>query len=141
MTSYDQDFFQWTQETACAIEEGRFNEIDRAALADEVESLGKRDRREVGSSLTAILPHMLKTKYQPEMRSASWGSTLQTQRRELADVLDDSPSLRSQVAGLLPKAYRNARADAAVETERRVCTFPETCEWTVDEVLEGDTAR
>ncbi len=138
MTAYDQDFFEWTRETACAIKEGRFDEIDRAALADEVESLGKRDRREVGSRLAVILLHMLKTKYQPEMRSASWRSTLQTQRRELADVLDDSPSLRSQVALLLPKAYRNARSDAVDETGRPLCTFPEKCEWTVEEVLEGE---
>jgi hypothetical protein len=36
MTTYDKDFFQWTQETARAIEAGRFDEIDLAALADEV---------------------------------------------------------------------------------------------------------
>jgi hypothetical protein len=134
-STYDQDFFQWTQETARAIEEGRFDEIDRAALADEVESLGKRDRREVGSRLAVILMHMLKMEYQPEMESASWRSTIKTQRRELADVFADSPSLRIQMTVLLPKAYRNARSDAADETGLPIATFPACCRWTVEEVL------
>jgi hypothetical protein len=135
MTSYDKDFFQWTQETARAIEAGRFDEIDRTALADEVESLGKRDRREVGSRLSVILLHMLKLKYQSEMESASWRNTVRTQRRELAKVLADSPSLRPQVVTLLPEAYQDARSDAANETGIDIGTFPATCAWTVADVL------
>jgi len=137
MTAYDQDFFQWTQETARAIQEGRFSEIDRAALADEVESLGKRDRREVGSRMAVILMHMLKAKYQPEKESNSWRATLLTQRRDLAKVLADSPSLRPQTAVLLAEAYQDARIDAAAETGLAIETFPEASEWTVEQVLAG----
>ena len=126
---------QTQQETARAIEAGRFDEIDRTALADEVESLGKRDRREVGSRLAVIVMHMLKLKYQSDKESGSWHSTMTTQRRELESVLEDSPSLRRQVPGLLSKAYGQARLNAADETGLDIGTFPETCEWTVAEVL------
>jgi hypothetical protein len=132
---YDDDFFAWTQETARAILDGRFDEIDKEALADEVESLGKRDRRDVGSRLAVIAMHMLKMKYQPEMESASWRSTIKTQRRDLAKILADSPSLRPQVTELLPEAYQDARSDAADETGLAPDTFPEMCPWTVAEVL------
>ena len=47
MRAYETDFAGWAQDTARAITEGRWSEIDRAALADEVESLGRRDRREI----------------------------------------------------------------------------------------------
>jgi hypothetical protein len=134
-SSYDQDFFQWTQETARAIEEGRFDEIDRAALADEVESLGKRDRREIGSRLAAIVLHMLKLKYQPKRESRSWHDSISEQRDKLARVLGDSPSLRAQLPALLANYYRSARLKAAHQTGMNVACFPETCEWTVCEVL------
>jgi uncharacterized protein DUF29 len=140
VTHYEKDFFQWTQETARAIEEGRFDEIDRTALADEVEGLGKRDRREVGRRFAVILLHLLKLKYQPDKESGSWHSTIATQRRELESVLEDSPSLRPHVAALLPKAYGQARIDAANETGIDIDTFPETCEWTITEVL-GESSK
>jgi hypothetical protein len=138
-TSYDQDFFQWTQETARAIEEGRFDDIDRAALADEVASLGKRDRREIGSRLAVIVLHMLKLKYQPERESRSWHNSISEQRDKLARVLRDSPSLRAQLPELLADYYGSARLKAAHQTGMNVACFPKTCEWTVDEVLaEGE---
>ncbi len=135
MTSYDRDFFLWTQETARAIEAGRFEEIDRAALADEVESLGRRDRREVVSRLGVILTHLLKLKYQPERETGSWRASVNREREKLAAVLADSPSLKAQVAEFLAPAYRSARRQAANETGIDIESFPETCEWSVDEVL------
>lgn len=82
--------------------EGRFDQIDKVALAGEVESLGKRDRRELASRMTVILVHMLKANYQPDRAGASRRATLQTQRRELTDLFEDSPSLRSQAGIAAP---------------------------------------
>jgi hypothetical protein len=133
--SYERDFFAWTQETARAIEAGRFDEIDRVALADEVESLGKRDRREIVSRLATIVTHLLKTKYQPEKQTRSWQNTIDRERRELDLLLADSPSLKAQLPELLDNAYGNARGDFANETGIGIDVFPETCEWSVAEVL------
>jgi len=132
---YDRDFFAWTQETARAIEAGRFEEIDRVALADEVESLGKCDRREIVRRLATIITHLLKTKYQPEKQTRSWQNTIKRERRELDLLLADSPSLKAQLPELLAVAYGNARRDAANETGLGIDAFPETCEWTVAELL------
>jgi hypothetical protein len=133
--TYDGDFFAWTQETARAIEEGRFDEIDRTALAEEVESLGKRDRREAESRLGIIVLHLLKLKYQPERETRSWWESIDEQRDRLALVLRDSPSLRANVAELLAESYPAARRKAARQTGLALDTFPETCEWTVAAVL------
>ena len=57
MSLYDRDFVLWSEETARAINEERWSAIDRAALADEVESLGTRDRREAGGRL-AVIPQL-----------------------------------------------------------------------------------
>lgn len=133
--AYDVDFVAWTEETAQAIREERWSDIDRDALIDEVESLGNRDRREVISRLAVLLLHLLKTKYQPERETRSWQETITEQREQLALILDDSPSLRARIDDFLSKAHKSARRKAAIETGIRLDTFPETCEWTAAEVL------
>jgi hypothetical protein len=134
-SAYDQDFFLWTQNTARAIQAGRFDEIDRAALADEVESLGKRDRREVESRLGVIVLHMLKAKHQPQRQTRSWQTSINRERKKLAAVLKDSPSLKAQLPELLESAYKSACREAADETGINLQTFPETCQWSVAEII------
>jgi uncharacterized protein DUF29 len=133
--AYDRDYAGWAEDTAKAIAEGRFDEIDRTALADEVESLGKRDRREVASRMAVIVVHLLKLKYQPELATQSWRETIDLQRDELASVLADSPSLRAQLDTQLAAIYKRAGRKAAAETGLDIDTFPETCEFTVAEIL------
>jgi hypothetical protein len=135
MRAYKQDYAGWVEDTARAIEEGRFNEIDRAALADEVRDLGKSERREIESALRVLVMHLLKAKYQPEKRSRSWDASVRVQRKQLAKFLRESPSLRPEFPELLADAYDKARIEAADETGIDIDTFPETCEWTVPEVL------
>ena len=133
--AYSEDYVGWIEDTARAIEEGRFSEIDRAALADEVRDLGKSERRELESALRLLVMHLLKTKYQPDKASRSWQATIRVQRKQLAKFLRQSPSLHPELPELLSDAYDNARIDAANETGIDLDTFPETCPWTVAEVL------
>jgi hypothetical protein len=135
MTGYDVDFIKWTEETAQAISEGRWNEIDRVALADEVESLGKRDRREAISRLEVLLQHLLNSEYQMERTTASWTETIDEQRRQLALLFEDSPSLRAQADALIAKAYPGARKKASMETGIPEVQFPLSCKWSTAEVL------
>jgi hypothetical protein len=135
MRAYEQDYAGWVEDTARAIEEGRFNEIDRAALADEVRDLGKSELREIESALRVLVMHLLKAKHQPEKRSRSWDASVRVQRKQLAKFLRESPSLRPELLELLADAYDKARIEAADETGIDIDTFPETCEWTVAEVL------
>jgi len=137
MRAYEQDYAGWVEDTARAIEEGRFSEIDRVALADEVRDLGKSERRELESALRVLLLHLLKHRYQPEKRTRSWEASIRVQRKHLAKFLRESPSLRRELPELLADAYDQARIEAADETGIDFDTFPEVCEWTVAEVLEG----
>ena len=82
------------------------------------------DRRELRSRLTVLLLHLLMWRHQPSRRRPSWTRTIRTQRREIANLLEESPSLQRHLATLYPKAYEDARADAAEETDLPVATFP-----------------
>jgi hypothetical protein len=135
LRAYTEDYAGWVEDTAKAIEEGRFEEIDRSALADEVRDLGKSERRELRSALSILLRHLLKTKYRPEKASRSWQATIRVQRQHIAEFMEESPSLRRDLPKLLAGAYDNARIDAANETSLDIDAFPEVCEWTITEVL------
>jgi hypothetical protein len=138
VASYDTDFFKWTQQQAEALAAGKASELDWANLAEEIESLGRRDWRALESRLDILLMHLLKWIYQPERRQTgrSWASTIREQRLRIGRILRDSPSLRRQVPELLAASYQNARLLAQDETGLSLETFPEACPWTAEQVLD-----
>ena len=85
---YEQDFYLWTQSTVEALRSRNFDVLDVENLLDEVESLGRSDRRELKSRLVVLLHHLLKWQFQAEMRSGSWKGTLNEQRRQIRNVLE-----------------------------------------------------
>jgi hypothetical protein len=137
MRTYEADFAGWAEDTAKAIEDGRFDEIDRTALADEVGSLGRSAKRQLTSALRLLLTHMLKAQYQAEKHTRSWDDTIRRERRNANKFLKESPSLKAHLDEILADAYEDAIYQAESETRLALSTFPETCEWTLAEVLEG----
>ena len=134
MRTYDADFAGWAEDTARAICEGRWSDIDRTALADEVESLGKQERQRIVSRLTVLLQHLLKERYQPNKASRSWDVTVRIQRYEAQKLLDESPSLQPALAGLTAQAYNGARLRAIRETGLADEIFPDTLPFTDAEI-------
>jgi Domain of unknown function DUF29 len=135
---YDEDFYAWTQEQAALLRAKKWRELDYGNLAEELEALGKRDRRELEHRLEVLVMHLLKWHYQPERRDRSrgWRSTIREQRRRLTRLLRDSPSLRSEVPALLDDGYPHACGKALDETRLPPETFPPTCPWTAVQVLD-----
>jgi hypothetical protein len=137
---YDEDFYAWSQATAQALRAGQWNQINREAVAEEIESLGKRDKRELGSRLEVLVLHLLKWRFQPAYRqqSHSWQDTILEQRRRLARLLDDSPSLRQTVPDELRAGYPAARQRTSLQTGLPLATFPEACPWMPEKVLDDE---
>src|SRR5437660_9479306 len=97
---YDRDFFLWTQEQATALRAVKDSNLplDWGNLAEEIESLGKSDRRQLRSQIRRILRHLLKLEVSPALDPrAGWCSAIADCRSEIGDVLHDSPSLRREV--------------------------------------------
>jgi Domain of unknown function DUF29 len=133
--AYEEDFFAWTQEQVRLLREGEFSEIDAANIAEELDSMGKSDRRELRTRLGVLLMHLLKWAYQADQRSRSWLVTIREQRDQIAQVLADSPSLRPVVRDSLGGIYRRARANAADETNLPETAFPAKCPFTAEQIL------
>lgn len=135
---YEKDFYAWTQEQANLIRQGKFNEIDTLHIIDEIESMGRSEKRALKSRLAVLLMHLLKWQYQPTFRGVSWTITIRNQRWEIAELLEDNPSLQHWVADTMLDAYKQARLNAQTETALRLDVFPEECPWTVEQVVSNE---
>ena len=102
--------------------------------------MGRSEHRELEHHLDVLLMHLLTWHYQPSGRQTghSWRSTIREHQRQFARLLRDNPSLRPRVATVLPESYANARLDASDETGLPLATFPETCTWTPEQVLDAE---
>ncbi|MBV9746005.1 MAG: DUF29 domain-containing protein [Acidobacteriia bacterium] len=138
MTLYHLDFYRWTQEAAAALREQRLSAADAEKVADEIESMGKRDFRELSSRLERILEHKLKLSYLPawtvDRNQRLWLDSIDKQQTGIRKLLNDSPSLRACVEPLISESYN----DAARRIRRLFpgVELPVHCPWTVQEVLE-----
>jgi hypothetical protein len=131
---YDKDFYSWSQEQGRLVREGRWNEVDRENVAEEIESLGREQFNKLESAFRVLIMHMLKWDHQPERRSRSWRATIATQRVELEDVLADNPGLKPRISEAIARGYRKARLEAANETEVSLKAFPETCPYSFEDI-------
>lgn len=132
---YEEDFYAWTVEQARLLRAGEFSGVDVENIAEEIESLGRSDRREIKSRLIVLLVHLLKWQMQPERQSRSWSGTIREQRRKIEELLGESPSLRPTIPEILSIAYVEAREDTGEETGLSQTAFPEACPFTPEEVL------
>ena len=132
---YDEDFYAWAMATAALLRQRRFAEIDIAHLAEELEDMGKRERRALESHIRNVTLHLLKWRYQSRKRRASWRQSIRNGRIEIHKLLRDSPSLAGQVSHILDDEYPAARADAIDETGLTGDIFPVRCSFTAEQVL------
>lgn len=133
---YEQDFYQWTQKNAQLLREGRLSEIDTANLIEELEIMGRSEKRAFVNHLAVLIAHLLKWERQPGLRSKSWRYTIREQRIQVGDILDDNPSFKQSLDEMLSKAYRKAIVLAVKETGLDEETFPSTCLYGFGKVLD-----
>ena len=133
---YERDFYAWANEQAALLRAGRLDQADIANIAEEIESMGRSEKRELISRLAVLLMHLLKWRYQPSMRGTSWRLTIEVQRRALVRHLADNPSLKSKLAECITDAFQDARLEAARETGLAIRGFPRTGPWTYDQIID-----
>lgn len=135
---YDRDYYLWLSHTAKLISEGKFDEVDTANLIEEIEDMGRSEKRAVESNLTVLLAHLLKYKYQPQKRSNSWRATIIEHRRRIKKAFRDSPSLKQYFSDIFEEAYQDAIRAAAAETGLPLDTFPTLSPFTPEQALNPD---
>jgi len=134
---YEQDFFLWTISNAELLRAGRLSEADLEHIAEEIEDMGKSERRERNSRLRVLLTHLLKWAWQPDKRTNSWKATLARERMELHALLHDSPSL-NRIEQVLPQIFREAVRQARIETGVPESSFPDQCPFAPEQILDTE---
>ncbi len=125
---YEQDFALWIEETVKQLKAGDFSQVDLENLIEEVESLGKRDKRELENRLITLFEHALKRYYVPLPDCyRGWEVTLNRTQQKLNRILNDSPSLRNFLAETFFNCYQEALENMRIEYDMAfpdVCPFP-----------------
>ncbi|HLB41600.1 MAG TPA: DUF29 domain-containing protein [Gammaproteobacteria bacterium] len=132
---YEKDFYAWAIHNAELLKKGKLSEIDIEHIAEEIESMGKGERRELINRLAVLIAHLLKWKYQPIRRSKSWKLTIKEQRIQINRLLEESPSLKNAIESKIKDAYEQAAVIAERETTLEEDIFPKKCPFNLKECL------
>jgi len=134
-TLYESDFYGWTQRQADLIRAGNITQLDMGNLLEEIESMGRSEKRELDNRLSVLLAHLLKWQFQSEKRSRSWVLTIKEQQKMVERVIRENPSLKPKVPEILEDAYASALFMVERETGLLRYDLPQKCPWSLDEAL------
>jgi len=134
---YETDFYAWALHNAQLLREGKLSEIDIEHIAEELETMGKNNQRELTSRLKILLGHLLKWQYQADYRGRSWRGSIIEQRSEINDLLEENPSLKPILSQTIHLAYPKAVNLASEETGLSKNTFPQTCPYSQEQILQN----
>ncbi|QYX32979.1 DUF29 domain-containing protein [Sphaerospermopsis torques-reginae] len=137
-TLYNSDFYGWTKEQAQLLREEKWEILDKLNVIEEIEALGRQERRELVNRLALLLGHLLKWQYQPEKRSNSWLATIREQRTQVKRILTDSPSLKSYLEEALQLSYEDGINLAVKETNLPYETFSQSCNYGISQILDNE---
>jgi hypothetical protein len=134
---YETDYYQWAVDTAKALREGRLQDIDVEATAEEISDLGKSERRALESAIVQLYVHLLKQRYQPERQitGSSWQKSINKQRFHIAKMLRENPSLKRFLTDseFIGEVYREAVLESVEQTDLSEETFPAECPFTYED--------
>jgi hypothetical protein len=135
---YDRDFYAWANEQAALLRAGRLDQADIANIAEEIESIGRSEKRDLVNRLEAVLLHLLKWQFQPGLRGNSRRLSIREQRFRLENHLADNPSLRARLDEAMQEAYRLAVIGAERETGLAGSAFPARLAYSFEQAMDPE---
>jgi hypothetical protein len=137
-TKYETDVVAWANEQAQLIRDKKFALLDFKNIAEEIEDVGKSEKRELASRMAVLLAHLLKWQFQPERQCKSWSQTINDQRIELDYHLDENPSLRTNLDDEKWLKMVWAKATSHARQETSLDCFPASFPWKMADVLKHE---
>ncbi|NET62753.1 MAG: DUF29 domain-containing protein [Symploca sp. SIO2E6] len=135
---YNTDFYGWLQRQVSLLRKQQWEQLDIINLIEEIETLGRQERRELVNRLGILLGHLLKWQYQPELRGTSWQATIREQRRKITRLLNQSPSLKPYLEEALQEGYEDGLDLAVRETGIAYEVFPGNCAYTIEQLFDPE---
>jgi hypothetical protein len=141
MFLYDIDFQCWLDQTVAQLRAHDFNNLDLENLIEEIESLGKSEKRAISSYLLRLCEHLLKLKYwesERELCFKGWILEVNNFRSEIELILQDSPSLKPFLSTAFLASYQKARKNMLKARELPSDLIPQEPDFTLEQVLDED---
>lgn len=152
---YDEDFWTWTQEQAAALRARRLEAIDWDNVIEEIETLGRGEKRAWRSHCANVIAHLLKIEHSPASRDLDhWRKEIVTWQREMHDTLAENPGIKGELSEMLARAWKDGRRDAAEKlveqaspedwaAEKRILRswqlqLPQECPYSLEEIAGYD---
>lgn len=138
---YEQDFYQWIQKTATLLKEKQFEQVDWENVIEEIESMGRSEKKELQSRLITIIEHLLKLQYweaEKTYNERGLRGTVVEQRIQLELILEDSPSLKPILEEVFLDCYQKARKVILKKYQLSSSMFPSEPPFTIEDVLNSD---
>jgi hypothetical protein len=140
-TLYEQDFYLWIQTTLAILRERKLEQLDIENLIEEIDSMGRSEKKELKTRLVVLIEHLLKLQYWIEEKddnARGWRNTIVEQRRQIAYTLADSPSLRAILNDVFLPCYQDAKKDTINKYQLPSNLFPEEPPFSLAQVLNAD---
>jgi hypothetical protein len=130
---YDLDYLRWTEEVVERLHAKDFDKLDIENLIEEIESLGRSEKRELLNRLTTLLEHLLKRTYvNMPQEFNGWERTIREQRLQIKRVIKFSPSLAPLFAQFFNEAFDDALNEVRKEESYRSVEFPDKWQFSCD---------
>jgi hypothetical protein len=126
---YETDYNQWVNETVQQLRERKFDGVDWDNLIEEIEDMGKSQKRALESFLNRLVEHLLKLSYwesEKERNTNHWKSEIVNFRYQVHKRLKESPSLRPELesiyAEIFPVAIKSVSQLFSLEKDAYILT-------------------
>ncbi|USX28701.1 DUF29 domain-containing protein [Oxalobacteraceae bacterium OTU3CINTB1] len=137
---YEDDVAAWAERQVALLRAHRWDLLDVEGIAEEIEDMNISHRHQLAHRMTKLLGHLLKWRYQPARRGASWECTIRNQRDRIAKLLHRMPSLRRLFGSeeWLVEVWEDALELAVHEAHLEIADLPAAMPWSVEQVLSQD---
>ncbi len=135
---YETDYLRWIESNLEKLRQKNYQQVDWENLLEEIEDMGRSERRSLESNLIVLLLHLLKWQYQPEKRTGSWERSILEHRRRIKKALKESPSLKPYLSTIIDENYQEAVKQAKAETKLPLDTFPQQCPYLLISILDDE---
>ena len=134
--NYEQDYYLWTQAMAKALKERDYSSLDWDNLIEEIEDMGRSQKRALESLLMRLTEHLLKLKYwelEKERNKGHWESEVVNFRVLLKKRLKESPSLKAQLEDIYQEILPSSKKSLS-----RLFDLPKQIDLNLEQVLDED---
>ncbi|WP_353931172.1 DUF29 domain-containing protein [Okeanomitos corallinicola TIOX110] len=140
-TLYDQDYYLWIKTTINQLRTGQFSAVDLENLLEELETLGRSQKRTIQNLLINLIEYLLKLKYwdqERERNQGHWKGEIRKFRTQIKDYLQDSPSLKPYILEIFDECYQEARKLVSDSSQLSLDTFPLIPIGSLEQILDED---